>query len=193
MTTKRVLHLLAAAFCGASSLAACSDEKSANERNFATAINAYLAEHPDCLVSAVYPAELLVGGYSDPKAFDALVEAGLLNREELRRPSNNPAERPQGTNRYTLTDKGRAANSERGWCYGTRKVVQIVNFTEPSEAFGAKMSQVRFTSSYPNVADWARNKTVLAAFPQLQATNAEKPSQEQLVLVLTNRGWEVGR
>ena len=40
---------------------------------------------------------------------------------------------------------------------------------------------------------WARNKVVLAAFPQLQATNAEKPSQEQLVLVLTNRGWQVGR
>ena len=200
MANRRML-LVFAAVCGVSPLAACSDQKSANESNFAAAINAFLAEHPNCLVGTVYPAEVYpaevgVGGYhSEPKAFDALVEAGLLKREEFRRPSNNPAEQAEGTNRYTLTDKGSAAHSERGWCYGTRKVVKILSFTEPTEALGAKMSQVLFTSSYVDLPDWAKNKAVVAAFPQLQvqAANANKPPQEQLVLVLTNHGWQVAQ
>lgn len=201
MTTGRML-LVFAAVCGVSSLAACSDEKSANESNFAAAINAFLAEHPNCLISDGYPPEVGVGGYhevgvggyhSEPKALDALVQAGLLNREEFRRTSNNPAERAEGTNRYTLTDRGRAVHSERGWCYGSRKVVKILSFTEPAEAIGARISEVRFTSSYVDLPDWAKNKAVVAAFPELQATNADKQPEERLVVVLTNHGWQVGQ
>jgi hypothetical protein len=198
MTTRQVSLLRVAAFSGVALLSACSDQKSANENNFVAAINAYFADKPVCLPAVQYPAEIVVGAFGEGRlrAFDALVGAGLLNREELRRPAANLGEQRDGpevhTIRYMLADKGRKSLSDRGWCYGVRKVVKIVRFTEPTDAFGARVSEVLYAYSYAGVPDWAKNNAVIAAFPQLQEVSAAEPPQERVVLVLTNQGWQVG-
>ena len=191
LTQVLLVHVLAAL---GTTLAACNDEKLANETNFAAAINAYFADKPHCLSAVTYPANVPVGGFhSEPKFYEAFVEAGLLKREELKPPPKKFGD-PDGMIRYTLTDKGRAALSDRGWCYGARKVVKIVNFTEPTDAFGRRISEVRYMYSYPDAPDWTRNKAVLAAIPRFDELNeiAGKAAEDRIVLVLTNRGWEVG-
>jgi len=171
----------------------CGGKTGANEGNFAAAINAYYAQHPECFLNGAYPEEVQVSGdeRSDTKIDDALVSAGLLRREEFTRADTF---RGRGTihyNRYLLTDLGQKTITKNLWCYGNRKVEKIVKFTEPAEGLGVKMAEVDYTYSLANIPDWAKSPAVLDAFPNVRrAVSPTEPPHDTQTLVLTNQGWE---
>ncbi len=76
---------------------------------FKSALNTYYASHPDCLWNqpVKFPAQADSSDESQTKGFDALTDAGLLNR--------TPGEKQRfligskRVNNYDLSDKGRSA------------------------------------------------------------------------------------
>lgn len=133
--------------------------------------------------------------------FDALVDAGLMKVQETRIPVKmmfgGAKEVP--VRAYDLTDAGKKAVSSEGeksafgpprqkLCYGTPTVDEIVQFTEPADALGVKMSRVTYRYHLKDLPDWAQNAKMRAAFPRLEKESAEG-LDASAVVVLTNEGW----
>lgn len=135
--------------------------------------------------------------------FDALVDAGLLKVEEttIEAKAGLFADTVQKVpvRAYDLTDAGtRAISTKREttafsspsqhFCYGTPKVDEIDQFTEPGDAMGMKVSQVSYRYHIADLPAWAKNTLMQAAFPQLAKDTAESLKGKAAV-VLTNEGW----
>ena len=129
---------------------------------------------------------------------------------------------------YALSDLGKAAYRENvshnffdgthhGFCYGEPRVVEIINYSEPADLLGQKVSEVHFTYAVYNLASWAASDTVRYAAEQAlnsgiapgmltksmnertleQITNAvtqnvqsvKAPLKGKAALILTSNGW----
>jgi hypothetical protein len=129
---------------------------------------------------------------------------------------------------YALSELGKAAYRENvsdnnfdgkhhGFCYGEPRVVEIINYSEPADLLGQKVSEVHFTYAVFNLASWAASDTIRYAAEQAlnsdtdpsklkKSMNAKKleqitdavtrhvqseksPLKEKTVLILTNTGW----
>ena len=184
-------------------LNACGSSKDASKANFKTAVQAYLNTKPGACIplpSKDMPFQIeKSGGFfrdSLTKA-DVLVEAGLLVRHDAEVPNLPGSTRMVPGFEYNLTDDGKKqlvkaaggniANWD-GFCAGKYKVVEIVNFTDPADAFGTKISQVNYKYKVEDPAAWAKSPKVLAAFAQL-AKDMKDDASDKAILVSTNEGW----
>lgn len=193
--------------------AACSDPNAANEGNFLAAIQKD-ASHYDqrqCTSGVQLPARV-----SDRTAFgmlnnntsqyDELRHLGLVSTKHSS--VYHPAQFFQAawTERiaqYTITPTGaRYARAQTGtfggqqiaFCYAVKAPERITNFTVPGDLNGMKVSQVRYTYGLSQIAPWANDPDIGAAFPEISSTIAGEHNQEQTIaLTLTNNGWEVLR
>jgi len=86
-------------------------------------------------------------------------------------------------------DKGAFSTGARQLCYGTPQVVEIVNFTEPAEAMGAKVSNVQYTYKLVDVAPWASDPALINQFEWLSERISNDSITKDDDLVLTNNGW----
>lgn len=197
-------------------MAACSSPKDASEGNFEKVINDRYARQ--CILvrpdggfrvdARQFPVTvgLLTGTGSEKRndernvQFVALVEVGLLEVEdtttELRQMFGNAKQVP--AKRYSLTTSGEKAYQSgkdedgearpSGFCAGHYLVDEIKRFSEPG-SFGAyTVSEVAYSFSPQNVAEWATEPKVQEAIPRLSM--ALKPAQDgKAALVLTNEGW----
>lgn len=186
----------------------CSDPKAANEKNFKIAIQKTLdAEFPKCYITANFPATVAGFDVNNHKAiFPALVKAGLLSEK------NEPHEVPDGFfgNKkkiimqavFDLTDEGKRfykADAEKsimgedtgGFCFGKAEVKEITEFTEPTDAMGMRISQVKFTYAVSDFPAWAKSSEISAAISSLGKAieSEETPIKGADVLALTNNGW----
>jgi hypothetical protein len=89
---------------------------------------------------------------------------------------------------YHWTEAGQAALSERGLCYGTAKLQDVVRWTEPAEFMGGKMTQVTYTYTVENRPQWVESQAFRTAFPGV-AAQLNQTSEGTATLVLTNEGW----
>ncbi|MNL05318.1 hypothetical protein D3C87_1259050 [compost metagenome] len=183
-------------------LAACGGAKDANKSNFSKAVQMYLDTQKG--LCAALPAkgspftlsnQDMLGGQNKKRA-DALVDAGLLTKRdtEVKAMFGNKME---PATEYQVTDTGKkflvanGANTVGGhdaFCTGKYAVVEVDNFTEPSDMMGVKLSQVNYRYKVEGAADWAKSEGVRANYKNF-AEQAQGEIQGKAAVILTNDGW----
>jgi hypothetical protein len=160
-------------------LAGCKSKTDPTPENYLATINAYLPDHPDCLLdgSTRFPFET-----SDPaktKQMDSLVKAQVLEV------SHEPAIH---ISRYTLTPSGTAAGPLL--CFGYRNATGIVSSTPPAPANGFNETTVVYKYVLHDVPMWAKTQEVVDAFPKL-AHEAGGNATDTITLAQDRVGWSV--
>ena len=74
-------------------------------------------------------------------------------------------------------------------CYGRREVLDVTNYTEPAEAMGVKVTNVKFDYKIVGGAPWANNKVIAETYTWLPKKIAGDVAEDATDLALTNRGW----
>jgi hypothetical protein len=176
---------------------ACS-KKSPNASNFRNAIN-----H-----SFKTDRQLCLGSYFDFKfpslgrdaTLDALAAKGLVSKSVGN--FNLP--------RFDVTEAGRATSTQipakttlfgnggtQFFCYGTREVDKIVNFTEPSNLAGQTFVTVTYTwKNAKPLPSWAADPALASVDQTLAALQGAHDSNPDNLkasanLILTNLGWRL--
>ena len=189
--------------------------KASNE-TFTEVLNAYYADHKDCVGlpttknedGYLYIAEIAddtkpLGAQMDDrdlKPFLALAKAGIMTARDakLSKKVFSRTEKVAGKG-FELTELGTsmllADEFKRGFsegepqlCYGRRFIDEITNFTEPVDIRGFTMSSVNYKYSVRDVADWAKLPEVHLRYPYLE-TYLATTSEDKEDLVLSDNGW----
>ena len=199
---------------GAAILSACGDDpKAANKANFEKALNAYYAQVKQCVKIGSKPnsdgiiQEFRTDGSVQDKQlpfYNGLVSLGLLEAATYQKDTKNFSGQVTGKAdwvgykfsnkgerflRPVSLDKGAFSTGARQLCYGTPQVVEIINFTEPVEAMGAKVSNVQYTYRLVDVAPWANDSALTNQFEWLSERVRNDSISKDDDLVLTNNGW----
>ena len=188
----------------------------ANEANFTKALNAYYEAHPDCIrmpqtkndkgydyIAVIADDSKPLGKSNNENKLAPYIElsnVGILDAEKTtveEKFFSQVKEVPAMG--FKLTDKAKGflyepTRNEKFFgdskhiCYGHREVVEIENFTEPVDAFGATLSKVNYSYKIVNVADWFSNLDDDGRFAKtkLAANGIRKDDDE---LVLGANGW----
>ena len=208
--TKAILLL-----SGAALLSACGDDpKAANKANFEKALNAHYAQMKQCVKIGSKPnsdgiiQEFRTDGSVQDKQlpfYNGLVSLGLLEAVTYQKDMKNFSGQVTGKADwvgYKFTDKGESflrpasldkrafSTGARQLCYGTPQVVEIVNFSEPAEAMGAKVSNVQYTYKLVDVAQWASDPALTNQFEWLSERISNQSISKDDDLVLNSDGWK---
>jgi len=169
-------------------------KKEASKGNFKSAIQDYLDTTPGLCVSLPsHDASFRVGRTSfetEPLAkYLSLSKVGLLTVKEV---ETQGILGRQQVFEFALNDDGRKYLVQRGGfqagalCTGKRRVTEVVNFTEPSEMMGAKISRANYRYKVEDADAWSRDPQVVMAFRELKASD---DAEDTAVLVATSEGW----
>ncbi len=195
-------------------LLACSSPKDASKENFEKIINTYLDK--SCILvsptnswgSGKIPVMLELEPIKNKrnveyntakiKKFEFFVGIGLLQVKDGTKKKQAWTFSDEyitvQTKEYSLTDKGKKFYQEKGkngFCAAKKKVSEISNFSEPSQAMmglGYTISNVNFKVSPYEISGWANNQGIMEAFPYL-ADKLKENKSESTMLVLMNDGW----
>lgn len=133
----------------------------------------------------------------------ALVDAGLLTVKDdsiqIKAGLFGDGLKEIPVHAYELSDDGKKAVATEGeqtafnaaapkFCYGTPTVDEILQYTEPAEAMGMKLSQVTYRYHLNDVPTWAGNSKLKAAYPDLER-NTVASLEGKAAVILTNEGW----
>lgn len=183
-------------------LLGCSN-KDASKGNFKAAIQDYLDTTPALCASLPFRDGSTSFKIEKNDGFsrsvlaqaNALAEAGLLKARDVEMPAGFGGKQRPGIE-FELSDEGRKFLSKQeglaggtSLCTGRFEVSEVVNFTEPSEMMGARISRVNYRYTVKDAAEWARLPAVAGAFPQWQKKGATDDRAETAVVVATNEGW----
>ncbi|WP_371397405.1 hypothetical protein [Fretibacter rubidus] len=199
---------------GAAILSACGeDPKAPNKVNFEKALNAYYAQMKQCVKIGSKPnADGIIqefrtdGTVQDNQApfYNGLASLGLLEAVTYQKDTKNFSGKVTGKADwvgYKFSDQGKTflrpvelekgafSTGARQLCYGTPQVVEIVNFTEPAETMGAKVSNVQYLYRLVDVAPWASDPALTNQFAWLSERVSSDSIAKDDDLVLTNNGW----
>ena len=214
MSTLKSTAAFAIAAIAASITSGCANPKAASEENFSTAIRVYMAAHDErqCTQDSLsFPQSYYDRAAWGPSmtsdattTYDALASAGLVTRSVHSTYHQAAMFMPAWTERVTTynisPDGQRYVSKQQGYgssvfakfCYAYKALDRVTNFTVPGDLGGMTISQVRYTYSLSNVAQWANNKRIDGAFPDVEQTmQGADATQESTTLTLTNNGWEV--
>ena len=168
--------------------AGCGDQRVASKQNLEQALNRDYKLNADCLFAKAlpFPFEVSVGDKllsQTRNRLDALVEAGLLTREESIRDN-------QVVNRYSMTAAGARVEGKGRFCYGRRQVTSVEKFTTPVDYDGMPLTKVEYQYQFvlKDSAGWAKQDEVRNAFPDVAKSMQQSPIDEA-TLILTNDGW----
>ncbi len=182
MTTRRTSSRIAtlAAALLLLPLAACDSKTAATPENFIAGLNAYFADHPDCVFpdAPTFPYET-----TDPektRQMNALVASQLLDVRQA------PKLRES---RYTVTDAG--ARAAPRFCFGHRIASTIDSSAPPTRgANGLPQTQVAYRYTMQDVPVWAKTDQMRAAFPEM-AREISSTSPATATMGETLGGWQV--
>lgn len=85
-----------------------------------------------------------------------------------------------------VTDKGKPFLVGDRFCYATKQLVDIGQYTEPSDVNGVKSSRVNFTYKVTDFQSWAKSPTLHL---DRDVKQAEATQTITATFVLTNEGW----
>lgn len=164
----------------------CTDKTSVSKENFAQIINQDYASTGDCLFTRSLKFPYRVG--ADDKLLndtrhqlDALASEGLLSRQQVQEDHENMLQ-------YAMTEEGRKVPGDGRFCYGTREVTSVDNYSAPAEFRGVQMTHVGYHYMIKDSATWAKAPEVKTAFPQVARSLSGQPVDEA-TLVLEKEGW----
>jgi len=166
-------------------VAGCSSKTKPTDQNFIAALNAYYANHNDCLFSSAlrFPYEVSPGptARQDKQRMDALMNAGLMKQPT--------EEKNIHVEMYALTPAGERAGGR--FCYGHREITSIDSFTPPVKAAnGILESHVSYHYRMMDVPVWAKTDDMLKAFPEMAKALAGDATGENN-LANAGVGWQV--
>jgi hypothetical protein len=171
-------------------LAGCNSASASVDRaDYSTTLNRYYEGRPTCLWSrsVTFPVEAVTPEQADQRGFDALVDAGLLDRQ---RTGKSAAETLYT---YDLTKEGYSAldrdidhPSTGNFCYGRRTILGIDRDRQSSPT----TERIDFRYAVAQPASWATELSIQRAFPQVVA-ELSGPHKAQVTLLNTDEGWEV--
>jgi hypothetical protein len=192
MTTKTIL---AAASAGLLFLSAGCQKNAVDTGAFKSAINNYYSSRPVCLWSSPvkFPAQADTNNEEQTKGWDALTDAGLLQRSSAQKSRFLIGSKQ--VNNYDLSDKGRsvwkADPSQPGYgnfCFGSPEVSSIDGYNPPNDNGAAQYS---VTYHYGvHLPDWANSAEMQSAFPKL-ATLSSNQQTATATLNKSDNGWQV--
>lgn len=87
------------------------------------------------------------------------------------------------------TDKGRKTNFwdiNNGVCIGHRTVSEIINWTEPSDNNGQKITQVSYNWKLSGIPSWVDKQAFITA----GINGIDEPKESEIILVKTQKGWK---
>jgi hypothetical protein len=128
-----------------------------------------------------------------------IMTSEIVKEEEIKSTLVGGIEGKQILTKYELSEKGKqmAKQDNNGnfyipYCQVAFKEVKL--FTEPADAFGAKVSQVDYTYAIEKVEDWVNHPEILQAYPDVKEAleYVGKPIDDKKALVLTSEGWSTG-
>ncbi|QHN04016.1 hypothetical protein FTO74_12015 [Granulicella sp. WH15] len=160
-------------------LTACSTKQKPSSENFLAALNAYLADHPDCLLDSSIRFPYETGDPLQIRQLDALVGAQILTA--AREPIIH-------VTRYTMTDTGQRVGAHL--CYGHRLATAIVSSTPPTQVDGFTETQVVYRYEMQEAPIWAKGTAVQAVYPKLAEALSGNATAKK-ALALTGVGWKV--
>jgi hypothetical protein len=181
------------ALAASAMVAAGCHSRTIDRAEFRSALNTYYDTRPACLwpEPVKFPAQADSNNQSQTQAFDALTDAGQLQR--------TPGEKQRfligskRVNNYDLSAQGRsnwsADPSEPGYgnfCFGHPKVTSIDTLNPPDA--GA----TQYTVSYHFGIDlpaWANSTEIKTAFPSAAAESIGAPASA--TLTKADNGWQV--
>jgi len=195
-------------------VSACgNDPKAANEANFGKALNAHYAQMKQCVrIGSAPNADGIIqefrtdGSVQDKQLpfYNGLVSLGLLEAVSYQKGKKNFSGQVTGKADwvgYKFSDSGKAylrpadmdkeafSTGARNLCFGTPEVVEIINFTEPADAMGVTVSNVKYTYRLVDVAPWASDTALTTQFEWLPERITSDGITKDDDLVLTNNGW----
>jgi len=164
--------------------AGCSSKTKPTDENFMAGLNAYYANHNDCLFSSAlrFPYEVSPGptAKQDKQRMDALMNAGLMKVTE---------DRSIHVNVYALTPAGERAGGR--FCYGHRQITSIDNFTPPvKNASGLLESRITYHYKMMDVPVWVKTDEMQKAFPEMEKALSGEATGEA-TLANAGVGWQV--
>ncbi|GGH07306.1 hypothetical protein [Silvibacterium dinghuense] len=194
MSWKRALCLTACSllFLGAG----CRKTNLVDKTAFESAINHSYSSFPRCVWSSSVklPAQADTSNDEQTRGFDALTDAGLLQRSSQEKKRFLIGSKQ--VNNYDLTEKGRsvwtADPSQPGYgnfCYGHLAVKSIDAYT-PSDNPDATQYTVNYHSDVTGLADWAKSTEMSTAFPKI-ATDTSGQQTATATLTKGSDGWQV--
>jgi hypothetical protein len=157
----------------------CHSKTEANPENFTAGLNAFFAEHPECLLPKAPRFPYETGDPTELKQMNALVASQLLTVS---------SEQSIRVSRYTPTPAG--ARLAPKFCYGHRVVTSIDSFTPPAPANGFPESQVTYHYKIEDLPVWADSAGIRAVFPDM-AQKTSGTASDKAVLASTIAGWKV--
>ncbi|KAA6456064.1 hypothetical protein DYQ86_26370 [Acidobacteria bacterium AB60] len=174
----------------------CKKKNEVDPGAFKAALNNYLGAKRTCLWDAPikFPVQADTKDDEQTKQFDALTDAGMLNRkpEEKKRFLVGSKQ----VNDYDLSDQGRSQwTADAGqpgygnFCYGHAEVTSIDGYTPASD--DATQYTVSYHYATNNLPGWANSAEMKTAFPRLNDVSA--PQQGTANLVKSSDGWVVQR
>jgi len=174
--------------------AGCHNTNAVDTGAFQSAINNYYASRQECLWSepVKFPAQADRSKEDQTEQFDALTDAGILNR--------TPGEKQRflvgskAVNNYDLSDKGRstwiadAAQPGYGnFCFGSPKVKSVDSYSPDDNPNASQFTvNYRYAVSLPG---WADTSEVKTAFPR--AARDSQAQEATATLVKSQSGWQV--
>ena len=182
-------------------LAGCSDPQKASESNFKSAVQDFLnVVYPACYIIETFPTKPDGWDIRGQKPiFEEMVKLGLLVKKEVVTNTKFKWQKPVKATVFDLTEEGKKyyqqpdekSKKQGGFCMGKAEVKEIVNFSEPSEMMGSKVSQVNFTYIVTDLPDWLKNPEILKLSDVLKrdVNSTEEPIKQDAKMVLTNKGW----
>ncbi|MGA3130234.1 MAG: hypothetical protein ABSD59_05500 [Terracidiphilus sp.] len=161
---------------------------------FQSAINNYYASRQECLWSQPmkFPAQADASNEDQTEQFDALTDAGLLNR--------TPGEKQRfligskRVNNYDLSDKGRsnwtADPAQPGYgnfCIGNPRVKSVDSYAPSNDPSASQFTVTyRYAVSLP---DWANTSEMKTAFPR--AARDSQGQEATANLIKSQNSWQV--
>jgi len=207
-----LIKIILLVLSGALLLACGDDPKAANKANFEKALNAHYAKMKQCIKIGSKPnSDGVIQEFRTDASvqneqlslYNSLVNLGLLEAVTYQKDTRNFSGQVTGKvdwMGYKLSDKGKTylrpldldkgafSTGVRQLCYGTPQVVEIVNFTEPAEEMGAKVSNVQYTYRLVDVASWANDPALTSQFEWLSERISSDSMAKDDDLVLTTNG-----
>jgi len=162
------------------------------------------AEYPRYVDASPLTAKFAIENRERQEApFAALVDAGLMTvrdaRISIRAGLFDDTEKEVPVHAYELSAEGKKAiattpaasglkSMSQRFCNGTPTIAEVVQFTEPAEMMGVKISQVSYRHHLENLPAWTQNAKLRAAYPQLERDTG-KSLDGKAAVVLTNESW----
>lgn len=185
------------------SVVGCSSPTEANKDNFKAAINDFFEVKKECLDIGKLP--ITTPESKDYSVLDELEKLGFLQAEETQMEYESAQSlfgledsKQVPALKYSLTPKGESiatidTSDEVSFCYAQYEVVEIVDFTEPTESDGYIISRVNYDYKTGDIAEWAKTSTFLQdnnySLKQAMKNEVKKGST---VLVKMNDSWKHG-